>query len=76
MPNMTLSIPEDLHAVIRKHPEVSWSAVAREAMWEYARKMQLLDTLTAASNLTDADVDELAKQIKKAVRRRDDEAQA
>ncbi len=74
MPNMTLSIPEDLHAMIQRHPEVSWSAVARKAMWEYARKMELLDQLTETSDLTEVDVEELGKEIKKAVRRRHDEA--
>ena len=74
MTNMTLAIPEDLHAVVRRHPEVSWSAVAREAMWAYARKLDLLDQLTAGSELTEADVQALGKEIKKAVRRRHDEA--
>lgn len=60
----------DLQAVIRRHPEVSWSAVAREAMWAYARKMQLLDHLTAGSELTEEDVERLGREIKKAVGRR------
>lgn len=75
MTSMTLSIPEDLHAVVRRHPEVSWSAVAREAMWAYARKLELLDQLTAGSELTDADVETLGKEIKAAVRRRHAEAE-
>lgn len=70
MPNMTLAIPDDLQAVIREHPEISWSAVAREAMWAYARKVQLLDQLTAGSNLTDDDVERLGREIKKAIAKR------
>lgn len=70
MPNMTLAIPDDLQAVIRRHPEVSWSAVARDAMWAYARKMQLLEQLTAGSELTEDDVERLGREIKKAVARR------
>lgn len=76
MTSMTLAIPEDLHALVRRHPEVSWSAVAREAMWAYARKLDLLDQLTAGSELTEADVEELGKEIKKAIRRRHAEAEA
>jgi len=75
MTSMTLAIPEDLHALVRLHPEVSWSAVAREAMWAYARKLDLLDQLTAGSELTEADVEELGKEIKKAIRRRHAEAE-
>lgn len=67
---MTLAVPEDLQAVIRRHPEVSWSEVARRAMWEYARKVELLDQLTAGSNLTDADIEDLGKKIKSEIRKR------
>lgn len=70
MPNMTLAIPDDLQTVIRRHPEVSWSAVAREAMWAYARKVQLLDELTAGSEMTEDDVERLGREIKKAIGRR------
>jgi len=67
MPSMTLSIPEDLHQLIKEHNEVRWSEIARRAMWDYARKLELLDKLTENSELTEADVKELEKKLKKAV---------
>lgn len=67
MASMTLSIPEDLHQLIKEHNEVRWSEIARRAMWDYARKLELLDKLTENSQLTEADVKELERKLKKAV---------
>jgi len=43
MTNMTLALPEELHAIMRKHKTVKWSEVARSALWEQARQIDLLD---------------------------------
>lgn len=67
---MTLAVPEDLHKLIKRHPEVRWSAIARASMWEYAKKLALLDELTAKSKLSDQDVEEIGRKVKAAIRRR------
>lgn len=67
MPSMTLSIPEELHALIKEHNEVRWSEIARRAMWEYAQKLHILEKIASKSKLTEKDVMELDKKIKKAV---------
>ena len=67
MPTMTLAISEDLQVLIKKHNEIKWSEIARRAMWDYAKKLELLDQLTANSELTEDDVMELDKVIKKAL---------
>lgn len=67
---MTLAVPEDLHRLIKRHPEVRWSAIARASMWEYAKKLALLDELTAKSKLSDQDVEEIGRKVKAAIRRR------
>ena len=64
MPTMTLSLTEDLHELIKKHNEIKWSEIARRAMWEYARKLELLDRLMEKSELTEKDVMEIDKDIK------------
>jgi len=38
MTNMTLSVPEELYKIMKKHSEIKWSEVARQAMWTQARK--------------------------------------
>ena len=67
MVSMTLSIPEDLHTLIKKHSEIRWSEIARRAMWDYARKLELLDDIASKSELTEEDVDEINKELKKGV---------
>ena len=64
---MTLSVTQDLYDLIKKHNEVKWSEIARRAMWEYARKLELLDKLTEKSTLSEKDVMEIDKSIKKSL---------
>lgn len=40
MPNITLSIPEELYRKMKKYSEVRWSEVARKAIIEYLRKLE------------------------------------
>ncbi len=70
MANITLSIPDKLHKRIKKHSEIRWSEVARNAMMEYVEKLELLDELTGESELTDKDAIELSKKIKRSIAER------
>jgi len=70
MTNMTLAIPEDLKKIMERHKEVKWSEVARRALWEHARRLELMDKLLAKSELTDDDAIALGRKIKMAVARR------
>ena len=67
MVSITLSIPEDLHQLIRKHNEIKWSEIARRALWEYASKLEMMDEIASKSKLTEKDVEEINKQLKKAI---------
>jgi hypothetical protein len=64
---MTLSIPDELHAYIKEHNEIRWSEIARRAMWDYAKKLELLDKLTENSTLTEEDVMEIDEKVKAAI---------
>jgi hypothetical protein len=64
MTNMTLAIPEELHKIIKKHKEIKWTEIARQAMWEQARKLELMDKLLLKSKLTDKDALEIGRKIK------------
>jgi len=68
MPTMTLSVPDDLYIVIKQHNEIKWSVIARNAMWEYARKIKLVDSILEKSELTEKDAAEIGKNIKKSLR--------
>ena len=67
---MTLAVPEDLKKLMEKHKEVKWSEVARQAMWEHAKKLELMDRLASKSRLTEKEALEIGKSIKKRVAKR------
>jgi hypothetical protein len=67
MTNMTLAIPEDLHKIMKKHSEIKWSEVARQAIWTQARKLELMDSLLSKSEFTEKDTLTLGRKIKQGI---------
>lgn len=67
---MTLAVPEDLKKIMEKHREVKWSEIARRAMWEHAKKLEIMDKLTAKSKLTEKDAIEIGRKIKEGIAKR------
>ena len=67
MPSMTLSIPQELHTLIKRHNEIRWSEIARRAIEDYAKKIALLNTMTAQSDLTEEDVMTLDTKVKSGI---------
>ncbi|MEK6949484.1 MAG: hypothetical protein AABX34_04630 [Nanoarchaeota archaeon] len=70
MPNVTLSIPEELHEKMKKHSEIRWSEVVRKSISEKIEDLEVMDKLTKRSKLTQADVDEIAEKIDSEVARK------
>lgn len=70
MTNMTLAVPEDLRKIMEKHKEIKWTEVARAAMWEKARTLELMDKLLAKSELTEQDAEEIGHSIKHGIAKR------
>mgnify|MGYP001593229550 CR=1 FL=1 len=67
---MTLAVPEDLQRIMERHRDVKWTEVARQAMWEKARKLELADKLLAKSKITERDAEEIGHKIKHGIARR------
>ena len=67
MPNLTLSIPEELHEKMKKHSEIRWSEVVRKSISEKIDDLELIDRLTKRSKLTQADIDEISHKINREV---------
>ncbi len=65
MVNVTLAVSEELHNVMKSHPEIKWSEVARQAMWEYAKKLELLDKIAKKSRLTEKEALKIGRTVKK-----------
>ena len=64
MVNVTFAVPEELHRIMRQHSEIKWSEIARKALWDYAKRLELMNRITSKSKLTERDVQELDKAIK------------
>jgi hypothetical protein len=69
MPNMTLSLPEDVYRIVKAHNEVRWSEIARRAIEEYAKKIVLLNAMTENSELTEEDIMTLDKKVKTGIQK-------
>jgi cytochrome c553 len=63
MPNVTVSVDDSLKEQMDDHPEINWSEVARQAIREKIRDLEVMEELVEGSELTEEDVDELAAQI-------------
>ncbi|MBI2565203.1 hypothetical protein HYV79_04430 [Candidatus Woesearchaeota archaeon] len=70
MVNMTLAVPEELHEIMKQHVEIKWSEIARRAMWEHARKLELMEKLVSESKLTKKDAEEIGRKIKSGLHKR------
>lgn len=70
MPTITVNVDDDLKERMEEHPEINWSEVTRQAIQEKITKLELMDELTADSDFTNQDVDELADKINKSARQR------
>jgi hypothetical protein len=63
MPTITVNVDDTLKERMEQHPEINWSEVTRQAIEEKVEHLELLDQLTADSELTAADAEELAAAI-------------
>ena len=70
MPNLTVSVPDDLKDQMSRHEEVNWSAVIRRAIQDHLRKLEIADAIAQKSRLTREDVEELDRLVKKGIAKR------
>lgn len=73
MPTITVNVDDSLKEQMKNHPEINWSEVTRQAIQGKIEKLELMDELTADSELTEEDVDELAAKINERARTRVEE---
>ncbi len=67
MPSLTLAIPEDLKAKMNRFTEINWSEVARQAILEKTRTLEQMENILGKNTLSEKDVVELGKEIKRRV---------
>ena len=76
MPSITVNVDDDLKAQMENHPEINWSEVTRQAIQEKIEALEVMDQLTRESDLTESDVQDIAKKINESGRKRVDEESA
>ena len=64
---MTLALSEEIYRIVKAHNEISWSEVARKAIEDYAKKIALLEALTAKSELTEEDIMQIDEKVKEGI---------
>jgi len=65
MANITLSIPDELHAKMKQISDVRWSEVARKAIEQRVNDLEEMNRIASKSKLTQKDVDEISEKIKR-----------
>lgn len=73
MANMTLAIPNGLHAIMKEHADIRWSEVARQAFiarLSSEERLRLANEIAKKSKLTPKDVREMSRQSHKRMTRR------
>jgi len=64
MASITLQIPTEIKEILSQHPEIKWEKIVTDSLWDYAKKLRLIDKLTSKSKLSVRDVDKLDRTIK------------
>lgn len=63
MPNITLSIPNEVYKKMKKYSEIKWSEVVRKSIIEYLRKLEESRTEFSTKEI----LEELGKDFKKSL---------
>lgn len=61
MPNITLSVPDEIYKKMKKYSEIKWSEVVRKAILEYLKKLEENKVETSTKEI----LKELGEEFKK-----------
>jgi Arc/MetJ-type ribon-helix-helix transcriptional regulator len=72
MAKITVSVPQELHDKMKRHPEVRWSEVVRKAVTDYVARLEVVEGAVVPSEklaamLKDAGLDVSNIDLDKAV---------
>ena len=69
MASVTFQVPSEVRKILAKYPKIKWDKVVADTLWNYARKLRLMDKISVKSKLSSQDIDELNKTIKAGLRK-------
>ncbi len=70
MSNITLALPDDVSREMKQFSDIRWSEVARAAIVDKLETLKFAEKLAKKSKLTEKDVVEFSKKIKKSANKR------
>ena len=70
MPNMTLSIPKELHKKMKRHTELKWSDIARQAFEKKLDEIEFMERILQQSELDESDAEKIGHKIKSKMSKR------
>lgn len=70
MVNITLSVPAELFQEMKRHKELKWSEIARQAIKRRLEEIRAADRLLSKSELTEEDAERIGHEIKHEIRKR------
>ena len=68
--NLTVTVDDELWEEMRKHAEIRWSAVMKEAAKEKIKALKILEKLVKKTNLTEAEIEDFAVKLGKKISNR------
>ena len=67
MVNLTLSLSDELKRNMERHLDIKWSEVARRAIENKLKEIEIEERILSKSKLTMKDVEEISNKIKKEI---------
>ncbi|MBI2105116.1 MAG: hypothetical protein HYT90_06050 [Candidatus Omnitrophica bacterium] len=67
MSSLTLAIPDDLRARMKRFPEINWSEVARQAIFEKTQVLERMQGLLSHSMVSESEALDYGRAIKRRV---------
>lgn len=68
--NLTVTVEDDLWDEMKKHAEIRWSAVMKEAAKEKLQALAVLKRLASKASLSEKDIKAFSVQLGKRITRR------
>ena len=67
---MTLTVPRSMYLEMKKHKELRWSDIARQAFQKRLAEIKWMDKALSKSELTEEDAEIIGHKIKHEIRKR------
>ena len=64
METLSIKISEELSSILKNHPEINWKEVAKMAIEDYVKKLEIFDELLKNSEFTELDAEEFSELVK------------